>query len=355
MNTMQQHDVVIAGAGVVGLSLALELRRRGRNVVVLERDRPGLASRAAAGMLAAHDPHNPPALQSLANLALERYPAYLDAVRTGSGQLVPIQTEYVLEPDPNGRLGANLLTAMSPAAGMFTLRPEQSLDPRELHTALRAAAENAGVLFKQQPDPSSEAAHQRHTSALSRNNAAADPAPHGSEVEAQGPIYVDCTGAWALHHTHPAKGQMLRIQLPHDHLRLPTLGNTTIRTESIYLVPRLDGSTVIGATVEDAGYNLTTDDTAMDYLRTEAAALVPAAALAPELERWSGLRPRTRDDLPVLGRVGPLSFVANGLFRNGILLAPAVAHVMDQLISGEPTSVPLDAFSPERSSLLVSR
>ncbi|GAA3760477.1 FAD-dependent oxidoreductase [Terriglobus aquaticus] len=325
MNTMQHPDVVIAGAGVIGLSLALELRLRGCTVLVLQREQPGLASRAAAGMLAAHDPHHPAPLQPLADLALELYPAYLDRVRAGSGHAVPIQTEQVVEADPTGEPGRNLLPTLSADAGTFVLRPEQSLDPRDLHAALRAAATQAGVLIRD----------------VSAGTLLAAP-----DV----PLTVDCTGAWSPGPVRPAKGQMLRVQLPPAALRLRS-GNAVVRTDDIYIVPRLDGSALIGATVEDAGFDLAIHDADLTALRARAAAVLPLAADAPELERWSGLRPRTADDLPILGELAPGRVVANGLFRNGILLAPAVARVMAQLLTGKPPTIPLDAFAPERLAL----
>lgn len=324
MNTMQYPDVVIAGAGVLGLSLALELRRRDRTVTVLHRDQPGLASRAAAGMLAAHDPHHQPGLQPLADLALRLYPGYLEAVRAGSGHAVPIQTEQVLDADADGAPGCTLLQALSPEAGRFRLHAEQSLDPRDLHTALHAAAIQAGVTLT----PVSAAM-----------------------ADQAGQATVDCTGAWSAAHIRPAKGQVLRVQLPPAALRLPGDGNAVVRTDSIYIVPRLDGSALIGATVEDAGFDLTTRDADLSELRERAAKLLPAAAAAPEVERWSGLRPRTVDDLPVLGEIAPDRYIANGVFRNGILLAPAVARVMAELLTGETPSVSLDAFAPGRPAL----
>src|ERR1700710_2661059 len=92
------HDICIAGAGIIGLSLALELNQRGIRVTVLDRSSPlSEASTAAAGMLAAGDPHNPPQLRSLANLSLSLYPAFLDRLRILSGIRVPFQTSTTLQ------------------------------------------------------------------------------------------------------------------------------------------------------------------------------------------------------------------------------------------------------------------
>ena len=100
---------------------------------------------------------------------------------------------------------------------------------------------------------------------------------------------------------------MLRVHAP-GALAVHGHGNVTVRTEDIYLLPRLDGSVVIGATIEDAGFDVSTSDADIARLRARAAELLPALAAAPELERWAGLRPDTPDHLPVIGRTGEHSW-----------------------------------------------
>src|SRR5580704_9589337 len=105
---MHHLDICIAGAGIIGLSLALELHHRGMAVTVLDRSSPlSEASTAAAGMLAARDPHNPPPLHSLANLSLSLYPAFLDRLHVLSGIRVPFQTQSTLQALPHGVLNAS--------------------------------------------------------------------------------------------------------------------------------------------------------------------------------------------------------------------------------------------------------
>jgi glycine oxidase len=88
------------------------------------------------------------------------------------------------------------------------------------------------------------------------------------------------------------------------------------------------------------------------HLRSLAAALLPPLATAPQLEAWAGLRPATPDGLPLLGPLPdqPTHFIATGHYRDGILLAPATAHVMAQLLLGETPSVDLAPFSPARTT-----
>ena len=141
---------------------------------------------------------------------------------------------------------------------------------------------------------------------------------------------------------------MLRVALAPGLMELPGHGNLVLRTPEIYIVPRLDGSAVIGASIEDTGFDLSLDARTIDGLRERASLLVPALGVAPELERWAGLRPRSPDGLPLLGRTAPRRFVASGHFRNGILLAPATARVMADHILGQTAPVEIAPFRPSR-------
>jgi glycine oxidase len=122
-----------------------------------------------------------------------------------------------------------------------------------------------------------------------------------------------------------------------------------IRSEGVYLVPRSDGRILIGATVEDVGFDKRVEPEAIKHLQRQAEQLVPALAQAKIHENWAGLRPGTPDDLPVLGETANGGyFVATGHFRNGILLAPITSLVMSRLIRGEAPGFALEAFSPAR-------
>jgi glycine oxidase len=121
-----------------------------------------------------------------------------------------------------------------------------------------------------------------------------------------------------------------------------------VRTQDVYLVPRLDGSVIIGATVENAEFDRKVYEPDLQRLRAKAAELLPVLAGAPEIASWAGLRPDTPDHLPFLGQADTRAFVAAGHFRNGILLAPATAHVMMQLVLGIRTSVDLAPFRLDR-------
>jgi glycine oxidase len=322
---MRHKDVVIAGAGLIGLSCALALHGRGMTVTVVERGIAGSeASSAAAGMLAAHDPANPPQLQPLSDLSSSLYPDFLASVWNLGGIRVPLETESVLEFDEWHPLPEHIRTFQD-VAHCFTGRQEDSLDPRKLMRALLAAV--------------------RATPIDLLENIEFRGATTGEVFTAAGPFtcgqFLDCRGAWSAAPIRPVKGQMLRVHAPGILTRV-------VHTHDIYMVPRLDGSIVIGATVEDRGFDKAVHITDIDDLRASAARFIPELAQAPLLESWAGLRPGTPDELPLIGQVAERQFIAAGHYRNGILLAPGTAHVMAQLLTNQTPSIDLLPFAPDR-------
>ncbi|MBS1814030.1 MAG: FAD-dependent oxidoreductase [Acidobacteria bacterium] len=345
---MKQYEVAVGGGGIIGLSVALALKQRGMDVVLIDEPRAGMASLAAAGMLAADDPENPPELHALSLHSVALYPEYLDHLEMLGGQRVVWETSATLQKHVHApiadRVSAHRFTRSVPALSAledFVLLQEHSLDPRKLHAAAQSAVDAAGV------------------KRIAASVRATDELPHGititlsngDKIEVQ--RYVDCTGAWMRsvpQAVTPRKGQMMRVRLG-DMLHTERFGNVVLRTPEIYVVPRLDGSAIIGATVEDIGFDLSTHEDALERVQQTAAELVPAIAHAPRIEQWAGLRPGTRDDLPLIGALTERHFVAGGHFRNGILLAPATAEAVADLIFGNAPQVDLSAFQPLRFGL----
>jgi glycine oxidase len=351
---MFRTDICIAGAGIIGLSLALELRDRGLSVIVLDAAEPlREASTAAAGMLAADDPHNPSELSVLSHLSSSLYPAYLDRIAQFSGVAIPFQTELALqslsnaaEPEVSRPIMTALTCTVEDATSLpagFKILPERSIDPRQLASSLLKAISATSInLFAREPVVKTQHGSNSVTVATPTRT-----------IEAT--HFVDCTGAWAndpLYSVVPIKGQMLAVALPAD---FPL--KITVRTRDIYIVPRTTGPSagrvIIGATVEDAGFDKTVHAAQIDVLHRQASVFLPQLAHATVLESWSGLRPATPDRLPILGPhpSKPRHWIATGHYRNGILLAPATARVMAQLILGHAPAVPLDAFRPSRATL----
>jgi len=340
-------DVVIAGAGIIGLSTALELAARGFRVTVLERTCAMTeASWAAAGMLAAHDPENLSELRPLSELSISLYPDYLNTVECLSGLQVPLRTSHTLLGSEQNHAFSNALPSpeiarqvpdLNTASRSFQMLNEHSFDPRDLCAALPKAAAAAGVSLIEQCPVTTVRGSVRGVEITTPQ--AAWSAAH----------FINCCGAWAgaisnLPSIEPRKGQMATVKLPSHH-RLECV----IRTPELYLVPRGDGRVVIGATVERAGFDKSIQETTIKMLLDEAAALWPPVREAQVVETWAGLRPGSADGLPVIGACGDENcWIASGHFRNGILLAPATARVMSELLLGEHSSIDLAAFRCDR-------
>jgi glycine oxidase len=140
------------------------------------------------------------------------------------------------------------------------------------------------------------------------------------------------------------KGQIVCLAMPSRNLL-----KHVIRSPDVYLIPRSDGRLLVGATVEEAGFDKRTDADTIQRLHHAALALVPDLDNAKILESWAGLRPGTPDALPILGVTATHGYyVATGHFRDGILLAPITAEVMAAVIEGRRPEYDVTLFSPAR-------
>jgi glycine oxidase len=233
-----------------------------------------------------------------------------------------------------------MMTVQSLAGGGSVWMAENSLDPRQLATAMTAAVRATKICLCEETEML--LARSRPGGMLLRT----------SRSEFLAPKVVWTTGAWLAPWVRPVKGQMLRVRLP---ATLPL--REVYRSDSAYVVPRTlgpqAGTALLGATVEEAGFDVRMHVADLERLRALAAQLLPALRSAndcPMLEAWAGLRPATLDGLPVLGAASPGSaeFLAGGHFRNGILLAPATAMAMADWVEGGEPDLDLAAFSAER-------
>ena len=354
MQSVKTWDVIIVGGGIIGLSLSIALRKRGAQVLVVERGEPGHeASHAAAGMLVECSAETPAALQPFAIASARMYLEFAHELQDESGIDVDLREQgTLLFPPPEhvhdrpGFTTESLLPAalaqLEPAlAGMkrpVIFLKERSVDPRALVLAALKAAKHRDA------DISSGTTV---TELLLSDGRVAGIRTDKTTYAA--PVVVNCAGAWAgdfpphRFPTRPVKGQMLAVVGAKPGLQ------HVIRAPEVYVVPRSDGRILIGATVEEAGYDKRTDPDTIRRLHQAAIDLVPALKAARVLEAWAGLRPGTPDDLPILGATAtPGYFVASGHFRNGILLAPVTAHVMAQVVTGVKSEYDISAFSPGR-------
>jgi glycine oxidase len=348
-------DVVVIGGGIIGLSLAIALHKRGVRVLVVERGEPGReASYAAAGMLADCPLEMPAALQKFAAASARMYPEFVLELQDESGINVDLRDQGTLlftSPEhlfAKPEFGAEHmleapLAELEPALGLtespaFYLR-ERSVDPRALVAAALKAAKHRGI------DISSGTTV---TDSIVSDGRVAGVITDKTKYPA--PCVVNCAGAWSgslpFHPlpTRPVKGQIVAVaSAQHNLVR------HVIRTPDVYLVPRTNGRILIGSTLEEAGFDKRTDADTIQRLHHAAIRLVPQLKEALILDAWAGLRPGTPDDLPILGETATRGyFVATGHFRDGILLTPVTAHVMAQVISGAQPDHDIAQFSPLR-------
>ena len=345
-------DVLVIGAGIIGLSLALELNRRGISVRVFDRSEPGReASHAGAGMLAAKDPDTPEALRPLLLASGEMYPAWVAAIEEASGIRVDLRKEGTIYLTSQNREGLESwseeqLAEREPRSkwsGQVFFTDEGSVDPRALMAATLASAKKSGIVVS----------HEHPVSGIDVIDGRVTGVRVGDKTENAG-IVVNCAGAWAQKivgaHTpsHPVKGQMLAVVDPHD--RTPVLRHV-VRGDEVYLVPRSDGRILIGATVEKVGFDKRVNPQVILGMQHAAAELVPRIAEMRIQESWAGLRPGSPDKLPLLGETSVKGyFAAAGHYRNGILLAPITARIMADLLTGATTGVDVSRFTPKRFS-----
>jgi glycine oxidase len=344
-------DAVIVGAGIIGLSLAIELRKTGMSVLVVEKGEPGReASWAAGGMLADFGLEIPAPLQTLAGASARMYPEFVQELEDQSSLKIDLRSEGTLLfldssqgslpeshplPAPLEKLEPALQT---PTRATLYLK-ERCVDPRHLTTAAIAAARHRGIDFSSGDQVLAIEVSSGKTAGVRTN-----------KTQFASAIVVNCAGAWSgqigphAFPTRPVKGQMLCVAMPKKNFI-----RHVVRTPDVYLIPRSDGRLLIGATQEEAGFDKQTVPETLQTLRKAALDLVPKLADARILEAWAGLRPGTPDKLPILGATAtPGYYVATGHFRDGILLAPITSRVMNRVITGQGAEFDLKPFAAQR-------
>jgi len=368
MSEQQSWDVIIIGAGVIGLALSLELKRQGASVLILERTEPGReASHAAAGMIAYLDPVTQKELLPLARVSAKLYPGYVRLLEEVSDSKIDFRRDGAIELtyqplEPSTVDGVEVRELTHEELGLLEpqvrfrshvyLAKEDCVDPRTLIAALIGAVK-ASTIKMATGSKVLEVTHEHGRATGVRTE----------RTHYRGNVVVNCAGAWAAQiapvdiPTVPARGHMLSVVPPHPQPATevtppeppgPPLRHV-VRTPDCYMVPRSDGRLVIGSTLEPAGFDKTVDPRRIQRLRAAAERFVPAIAQMQLHEAWTGLRPGTPDGLPILGETKLHGYFAcTGHYRDGILLAPVTAQVMGELIRTGRTSADLSHFSPHR-------
>jgi glycine oxidase len=332
-------DLLIIGGGVIGLACALELRRRGASVTLLERHSCGNgASWAAAGMLAPGAEGLTGELANLAQKSLSLYPEWINQIWQLTGEecgymrcgILAVGNDLTSNQTSSNQTSAEWLNpeeltekqaGLSPnIPGAYWLEKEGQVDNRKLIPALALAARSLGVEILEGVEVNQIVTNiQSDQSEVSYLET--------SQGKIQSNQYLLATGAWTKSllalPISPRKGQMLSL-LECDR----TLGKI-IFGDRIYLVPRGDGRIIVGATVEDVGFLPGNTAVNTQLLLDRAIALYPAIADLPILDTWWGFRPYAPEEMPLLGASNYQNLaLAVGHYRNGILLAPITAQIL---------------------------
>jgi glycine oxidase len=365
---MKKFDAAIAGGGVIGGAIALELARAGLRVAVFDRQQPGQeASWASAGILSPA-PENPGmvAMVPLGKASIALYPEFVAQVEEISGRNVGFRAKGTLEALFSHDTKAELSTIIALHHGLgLPAEPLRAEDARELEPALSEEVE-AAVLRPEEASVDNraltaailEAAQRSGAEIFSGNgargiwrqgNRCAGLVLQNEKVEAKWTIIaagcfsaaIDGISQYAP--VRPAKGQMAALRA--DDLKI----DRVLWSEKIYLVPRDDGRILAGATVEHAGFDKRVTAGGIEKILSAAIDLAPGLANARIEETWAGLRPDSPDHLPILGPTDIDGLLmATGHFRSGILLTPITARLVREWIMEQRVSVDWDRFSPLR-------
>lgn len=363
-------DVAVVGAGIIGASVAFDLAARGIRTVVIEKaSRPGRESSAAAGGVLAPNAEAEPdtPLYGLKRASLDLFPDWISAIESESGVdsefrrdgLIAIALDDEGERDNERRealvkragarverLSGEALrrreAAVAPEARSALLFPEEArVDNARLSHAVAVAARRRGVEFR----------YGNPVTGLLRSGARVTgvATPVGPVTAG---VVVVAAGAWSAHlaglpvaiPVKPARGQIVVLRAPS-----PPIGSV-LSCGEIYAVPRNDGRVLVGATVEDVGFDKSVTAGAMRWLLAGAARFLPSFDALPVETSWAGLRPEAADHLPLVGAVpgAPGLVLATGHFRAGIVLAPLTARAVAACVAGERLPASLACCDPAR-------
>ncbi len=367
-------DVIVVGAGIIGLSIAWRLAAGGQRVVVIDKAEAGSgASLAATGMLAAAAEYEAGG-EILIQFALEsqrRWEPFaaeleqasgLDLDFDRSGTIVVAMTRDETARlrsrfDLHGKVGLEtrwltgesvrtLEDGLRPSvtAGIHCLRDFQ-IDPRRIMPALEIAARRAGVtIIENQP-----------VSALAMQAGSVAGIAAG-DLECMAPVVVLTTGAYAgsgqlvpsglTIPVRPLRGQSVCLRAPATQ---PPLLRHVIWTEQVHMAQKSGGRLIVGATVEEAGFNADVTVGGLFALLEAARRALPGVEDISVEAVWSGFRPTSQDDAPILGETGvPGLLLAVGHHRNGILLAPATAEAIAAMVLGTPVAQSAQSLTLQR-------
>jgi glycine oxidase len=360
-------DILIIGGGISGLLTARELRLAGREVTILDKSKPGLESSWAGGgiLLPIYPWRQAAAISELAVNSLKKYPALSQELLTATG----IDPEWYdcgmlicQNPDHEQAIqwcehyGIDYQPAAPSLTAPFTSRYDQALwlpeiaqarNPRLLKS-LHAYLIQAGVQFLDTTEVRKISVAKRQVEHIET----ADKTYSAQHL-------IVSAGAWTTNlmqdllpdwpvdlQIQPVRGQMLLFDAT------PSTLSCMVLDGDQYLIPRRDGKILAGSTVEQAGFNKITTAEAKQQLYQFATELLPTLKNYPVCHHWAGLRPGSPQGIPTIGQhpdIENLSINA-GHFRNGLVMGPASAKLLADLILQRPTEVDPTPYSLTRAT-----
>jgi len=366
-------DVVIVGAGAIGLGIAWKAAAGGAAVTVVDPSPGSGASDVAAGMIApvTELTYGEEALGALSAVSAERYESFVEELQQAAGEDVGYRRcgtltvaldrdDLALLDDVRGFLEARSLpvtrlTGRDARSRQQLLAPELSgallvegdhqVHPQRLVAALRHAAERAGVAIVRAAVTRLLMSSDRVSGVVTDTG---DIAAHRVVVAA---------GAWSASLTagiddapvRPVKGQLLVLQTADRGRFLSTTVRGLAHGFAVYVVSRDDGRVIVGATVEERGFDTSVTADAVYTLLRDGRRLIPALTELDFVEVRAGLRPGTPDNAPILGEGAVPGLIwATGHYRNGILLTPVTADAIASLVIRGAAPTVIAPFSSRR-------
>ena len=353
-------DVAVIGAGVAGLCAALSLADAGLDVILFGDARAGEASPAAGGILDAGHGFASPETLDMARTARDLWPAFVASLAERTGVTIPLNRSGVLELAPSIHEAERLRALATADAAWLDDRELTSLEPQLTHVlgALhhhRDGAVNPLVLLKALKHAVGKHVHIRVLPHTVTEIAAGRPDTSVTVTLADATTHsvmrvVVAAGAWS----GSIAGLPMHLPISPMHGQLMSVASKALRHVVMlgngYAIPRGDGRTILGGTEEHVGFDAAHTPHGAVRIRELASAILPSLGTAGMLSTWAGLRPMTRDGLPIIGPDGehPSVIYACGHGKNGILLAPLTGALLTATVTGAmpPTNPAL--FSPSR-------
>jgi glycine oxidase len=365
---MKSFDVAIAGAGLIGASIAFELAQAGLKVALFDRNEPGReASWASAGILSPA-PESPAMISMvpIAKASMNLYPSLVANVEEISGEqvgfrpkgtidvffsrdavsdlstLIALHHGMGLKAEPLRPEDArDLEPSLSPELEAAALRPDEaSIDNRAFTKAMLSAAEKSGVKVFAGANVAGIVKEGDRCTGLKLEKETINAK---WIVIAAGCFSAQIDGVKEFAPVRPAKGQMVSLRA--DELKIERV----IWGEKVYIVPRSDGRILAGATVEYVGFDKQVTAGGVEKILSAAIEVIPEFANARVEETWAGLRPDSPDHLPILGPTDVDGLViATGHFRSGVLLTPITARLVRQWITERSVEIDWERLSPMR-------